>query len=40
MIPERQPVAGQRRFVISLTFQRERLIQVVEALGTEGFRLL
>src|SRR3989442_7267750 len=31
----RQPIRGQRGLVIALAFERERLVQIIEALGFE-----
>src|SRR3989449_5863600 len=35
MVAQRQPIRGQRGLVIALAFERERLVQIIEALGFE-----
>src|SRR2546427_6425997 len=35
MVAQRQPIRGQRGLVIALAFERERLVQIIEALGLE-----
>src|SRR2546427_8630849 len=35
MVAQRQPIRGQRGLVIALAFERERLVQIIGALGFE-----
>ena len=40
MIPERQPIGGERRGIIALALEGERFIEIVEPLRAQAFGLL